>query len=270
MSTATPYAPIVDSILDVRELTVSFDGFKALDGLDFFMQRGELRFVIGPNGAGKTTLLDVITGKTHPDQGAAWFDGSLNVLRLPEHVLVRNGIARKFQTPSIFRSLSVYQNLEVSAGFADGLARLLRNQSERLRRRIEPVLALIGLQNRRNTPAGTLAHGEKQWLEIGMLLVQEPKLLLLDEPVAGMTRPERMRTGELLLQITKQCSVLVVEHDMEFLRNFASTVSVLHMGRLLCQGPVQQVQSDPRVVEVYLGRGHSHVPGATVTQTPEN
>jgi urea transport system ATP-binding protein len=259
---AFPYTPIVDSILDVRELSVSFDGFKALDGLDFFMQRGELRFVIGPNGAGKTTLLDVITGKTHPHEGAAWFDGTLNVLRMPEHVLVRRGIARKFQTPSIFRSLSVYENLEVSAGYSERLGNLLRASAARLRERIEPVLSLIRLQGRRDTPAGTLAHGEKQWLEIGMLLVQEPKLLLLDEPVAGMTRPERMRTGELLVEITKRCSVLVVEHDMEFLRNFASTVSVLHMGKLLCQGPVQQVQSDPRVVEVYLGRSHSHVPGA--------
>lgn len=255
------YVPIVDSILDVRDLTVSFDGFKALDNLDFFMQRGELRFVIGPNGAGKSTLLDVITGKTHPDSGAAWFDASFNVLRMPEHLLVRRGIARKFQTPSIFRSLSVYENLEVSAGFSDSLPRLLRPAARALRDRVEPVLALIGLQGRRDTPAGTLAHGEKQWLEIGMLLVQEPKLLLLDEPVAGMTRPERMRTGELLVEITRRCSVLVVEHDMEFLRNFASTVSVLHMGRLLCQGPVQQVQSDPRVVEVYLGRSHQRAPG---------
>ena len=264
------YVPIVDSILDVRELTVSFDGFKALDELDFFMQRGELRFVIGPNGAGKTTLLDVITGKTHPDAGAAWFNASFNVLRMPEHLLVRHGIARKFQTPSVFRSLSVYENLEVSAGFTDGLRQLLRADRSRLRDKIEPLLSLIGLQARRNTPAGTLAHGEKQWLEIGMLLMQEPKLLLLDEPVAGMTRPERMRTGELLVEITKRCSVLVVEHDMEFLRNFASTVSVLHMGKLLCQGPVQQVQSDPRVVEVYLGRGHSNVPGASARRTMEN
>jgi urea transport system ATP-binding protein len=262
MAAPSSYAPIVDSILDVRELTVSFDGFRALDGLDFFMQRGELRFVIGPNGAGKTTLLDVITGKTHPDTGAAWFDGAFNVLRMPEHVLVRRGIARKFQTPSVFRSLSVYENLEVSAGFTDGVSKLLRGEKARLRDKCEPVLALIGLQGRRSEPAGTLAHGEKQWLEIGMLLVQEPKLLLLDEPVAGMTRPERMRTGELLVEITRRCSVLVVEHDMEFLRNFASMVSVLHMGQLLCQGPVQEVQNDPRVVEVYLGRGHKHAQAA--------
>jgi urea transport system ATP-binding protein len=240
-------------ILEAKRLSVSFDGFKALDHLDFAMAQGELRFVIGPNGAGKTTLLDVITGKTHPDQGEAIFDGTLNVLRMPEHAIVRKGIARKFQTPTVFQTLT---------GFDDNTASLFGRLKPGDRSRIETILDLIRLGMRRHAVAGTLSHGEKQWLEIGMLLVQEPKLLLLDEPVAGMTKPERIRTGELLLEITKRCSVLVVEHDMEFVRNFASTVSVLHMGQMLCQGPVQQVQSDPRVVEVYIGRGRGHAPGA--------
>jgi urea transport system ATP-binding protein len=245
-----------DSILQVQQVTVSFDGFKALDGLDFAMQRGELRFVIGPNGAGKTTLLDVITGKTRPQSGNVYFNGGLNVLRTPEHKLVQQGIERKFQTPTVFGSLTVYENLEAAAGFMEGALGLFQPLNKNAQSKISAVLALIGLQERATVRAGVLAHGEKQWLEIGMLLVQEPKLLLLDEPVAGMTRRERQRTGQLLQEIAQRCSVLVVEHDMDFVRTFATTVTVLHMGKLLCQGPVQQVQSDPRVIEVYLGRSH--------------
>jgi urea transport system ATP-binding protein len=245
-------------ILDVKDVTVSFAGFKALDQLDFAMTQGELRFVIGPNGAGKTTLLDVVTGKTRPQHGTVVFDSHLNVLRTLEHKLVQQGIARKFQTPTVFGSLTVYENLEAAAGFDDGIIRLFASLSTSDKQKIQTTLELIGLQDRATVRAGTLAHGEKQWLEIGMLLVQEPKLLLLDEPVAGMTRRERNRTGALLQEIAKRCSVLVVEHDMDFVRNFATTVSVLHMGHLLCQGPVQQVQSDPRVIEVYLGRGRNH------------
>ncbi|MCL4861979.1 MAG: urea ABC transporter ATP-binding protein UrtD [Caldilineaceae bacterium] len=243
-------------ILSVQNLTVSFDGFKALDGLDFAMADGELRFVIGPNGAGKTTLLDVVTGKTRPQQGAVTFNGGLNVLRTPEHQLVQKGIGRKFQTPTIFGSLTVFENLEAAAGFNDGIVRVFGRVSADDRAKIEQTLELIGLHGRAHVRAGILAHGEKQWLEIGMLLVQEPRLLLLDEPVAGMTRQERNRTGELLQAIAQRCSVLVVEHDMEFMRSFATTVSVLHMGKLLCQGSVQTVQNDPRVIEVYLGRSH--------------
>jgi urea transport system ATP-binding protein len=224
-----------ETILSVQNLTVSFDGFRALDGLDFAMADGELRFVIGPNGAGKTTLLDVVTGKTRPQQGAVTF---------------------KFQTPTIFGSLTVFENLEAAAGFNDGIVRVFGRLSADDRSKIEQTLELIGLHQRAHVRAGILAHGEKQWLEIGMLLVQEPRLLLLDEPVAGMTRQERNRTGELLQAIAQRCSVLVVEHDMEFMRSFATTVSVLHMGKLLCQGSVQAVQNDPRVIEVYLGRSH--------------
>lgn len=243
------------TILDVKNVSVSFAGFKALNDLNFSMAKGELRFVIGPNGAGKTTLLDVVTGKTRPQQGTITFNGGLNVLRTAEHKLVRKGIERKFQTPTVFSSLTVYENLEAAAGFDDGVLKLFTHLSAADEEKIQTTLKLINLQERAHVRAGILAHGEKQWLEIGMLLVQEPKLLLLDEPVAGMTRRERNRTGELLQDISKHCSVLVVEHDMDFVRNFATTVSVLHMGQLLCQGPVQQVQSDPRVIEVYLGRG---------------
>jgi len=248
-----------ETILNVQNLTVSFDGFKALDDLDVAMTRGELRFLIGPNGAGKTTLLDVVTAKTRPQAGRVTFNGDVNVLHTPEHILVRRGLARKFQTPSVFASLNVFENLEAAAGFDDGTLRLFSRLTAEDRDTIQDVLERIGLVERADVRAGTLAHGEKQWLEIGMLLVQKPTLLLLDEPVAGMTRAERNRTGELLQSIAESCSVLVVEHDMEFVRNFASTVTVLHLGRLLTQGPVAAVQNDERVIEVYIGRSrHAH------------
>jgi urea transport system ATP-binding protein len=241
-------------LIDVQGVTVSFAGFRALDGLDFSMQPGELRFVIGPNGAGKTTLLDVLTGKSRPAHGSVRFAGDVDVVCTTEHELVRRGIGRKFQTPTVFSSLTVYENLEAAVGIRERTFALLHAPRPELREQIEQVLTVIGLRDRAQVRAGTLAHGEKQWLEIGMLLVQKPKLLLLDEPVAGMTRQERNRSGALLQRIAQECSILVVEHDMEFVRNFASTVTVLHMGKLLCQGAVQEVQSDPRVIEVYLGR----------------
>jgi len=246
-----------EKILDVRNVTVSFDGFNALDNLDFAMNYGELRFIIGPNGAGKTTLLDIVTGKTRPSSGQVIFAGKLNTQRRAEHTLVRQGIGRKFQTPTVFSSLTVYENLEAAISFRDRTIKLLRPLLTPRRERINETLEMIGLHARADVRAGQLAHGEKQWLEIGMLLVQEPKLLLLDEPVAGMTRRERDRTGELLQRITQQRSVLVVEHDMDFVRRFASTVTVLHMGKMLCEGPVETVQNDTRVIEVYLGRGHA-------------
>lgn len=246
-----------EKILDVQNVTVSFDGFKALDGLDFSIKKGELRFVIGPNGAGKTTLLDVVTGKTRPASGKILFNGGVNVAHEMEHTLVRKGLGRKFQTPSIFASLTVYENLEAAVGFNDPTLSLLRGLTEEEEALIHDTLALIGLTERMAVPAGILAHGEKQWLEIGMLLVQKPRLLLLDEPVAGMTRQERNRTGELLQSIAHRCSVVVVEHDMEFVRNFAKTVTVLHLGQLLCEGAVEDVQKDERVVKVYLGRAHA-------------
>jgi urea transport system ATP-binding protein len=247
-----------DKIVDVQGVTVSFDGFKALNNLNFSMQRGELRFVIGPNGAGKTTLLDVMTGKTRPQQGAVTFNGGVNVLRSAEHELVQQGIGRKFQTPTVFAPLTVYENLEAAAGFNDGVFHLFSKLADPLHQKIDEILQLIGLWERAYVRAGILSHGEKQWLEIGMLLMQEPKLLLLDEPVAGMTRQERNRTGELLREVAKRCSVLVVEHDMEFVRNYAGKVSVLHLGTLLTEGPVEQVQNDPQVIEVYIGRSRTH------------
>jgi urea transport system ATP-binding protein len=243
-------------ILEVTGVTVSFDGFKALDGLDFSIARGELRFLIGPNGAGKTTLLDILTGKTRASSGSVVFDGNVDVGRLTEHALVQRGIARKFQMPSVFNSLSVYENLEAAVSFRDGAVRLFRALPDEHLRTLSSTLELIGLEKRAAVRAGVLAHGEKQWLEIGMLLVQQPKLLLLDEPVAGMTRREREQTGELLSAIAQHRSVVVVEHDMEFVRRFAKTVTVLHAGKLLCEGPVEEVQRDSRVIEVYLGRAH--------------
>jgi len=243
-------------ILDVQGVTVSFDGFKVLDALDFSINYGELRFLIGPNGAGKTTLLDIITGKTRPTHGKIAFDKHHNIHRVAEHSRVHHGIGRKFQTPSIFSSLSVFQNLEAAIGFRTATGRLLNALPAEQKTKIEEVLMLIGLQNDANNRAGTLSHGQKQWLEIGMILIQEPKLMLLDEPVAGMSRAERDRTGELLQKIGQNRSVLVVEHDMVFVRQFATTVTVLHQGKMLCEGPVLDVQNDPRVVEVYLGRGH--------------
>lgn len=245
-----------NKILDVQGVTVSFDGFKVLDNLDFSIDYGELRFLIGPNGAGKTTLLDIITGKTRPTHGKIAFDKHHNMHRVQEHSRVHHGIGRKFQTPSIFSSLTVFQNLEAAIGFRSGTGRLLQALPADEKTKIEEVLQLIGLHTMSEKRAGILSHGQKQWLEIGMILIQEPKLMLLDEPVAGMSRAERDRTGELLQKIGKNRSVLVVEHDMVFVRQFATTVTVLHMGKLLCEGPVQQVQSDQRVIDVYLGRGH--------------
>lgn len=244
-------------IIDVQGVTVSFDGFKVLDNLDFSIGYGELRFLIGPNGAGKSTLLDIMTAKTRANKGRVMFDGHLNVGRVSEHQLVRHGLGRKFQTPSVFSSLSVYENLEAAIGFNDPIRRLGTKLSADQQAKISETLEITGLKDHAKTQAGILAHGQKQWLEIAMLLVQEPKLLLLDEPVAGMTRRERDHTGELLHKIAANRSILVVEHDMVFVRQFATTVTVLYMGKLLCEGPVEQIQADPHVIEVYLGRGHN-------------
>lgn len=249
-----------ESIMDVKGVTVSFDGFKVLDDLNFSIEYGELRFLIGPNGAGKSTLLDIMTGKTRPDKGRVTFDKRVNVSRKTEHQLVREGIGRKFQTPTIFGSLSVYENLEAAIGFKTSIYKLGATLSGEQREHIDETMEITGLAERSGTLAATLSHGQKQWLEIGMLLVQDPKLVLLDEPVAGMTRRERDRTGELLHRIAENRSILVVEHDMVFVRQFASKVTVLHMGGLLCEGPVEQVQCDERVIEVYLGRGHKPMP----------
>ena len=242
------------NILSVTNVVISFDGFIVLDDLDFSIGHGEMRFLIGPNGAGKTTLLDVITGKSKPDRGTITFDGGVDLSRRSEHARVKLGIGRKFQAPSVFNSLSVYQNLEISARFRNRIIGMFRPLSHGQSQRIEDTLELTGLIGRADQSAGMLSHGERQWLEIGMLLVQEPKLLLLDEPVAGMTRRERDRTGELLQEIARERSVLVVEHDMEFVRQFAQTVTVLHQGKVLSEGTMEMVQQDPQVVRAYLGR----------------
>jgi urea transport system ATP-binding protein len=252
---------MASAILNVEQVSVSFDGFTVLDRLDFNMGYGELRFLIGPNGAGKSTLLDIITGRTRPTSGRVLFDGA-DVRGAGEHRLVQRGISRKFQTPAVFGSLSVAQNVEVALGFRTPLIGLLRPLQPAARDRLAEVLDTVKMTAKAAHLAGTLSHGEKQWLEIAMLLAQEPKLLLLDEPVAGMTRRERDHTGELLHAISADRSTLVVEHDMEFVRQFAQTVTVLHGGKVLCEGLFDQVQADERVIEVYLGRGKAHVAAA--------
>lgn len=241
-------------ILYLQNLTVSFDGFKALNGLTLHVDPGELLCVIGPNGAGKTTMMDVITGKTRPDEGKAWFGNLIDLLTLTEPEIVQAGIGRKFQKPTVFEFLSVFENLELALADDKSLwhtlvARLTRAQRER----IDEVLQLIALEDKRAVTAGELAHGQKQWLEIGMLLMQDPELLLVDEPVAGLTPQEIERTGELLLSLAGKHSVVVVEHDMDFVRSIASRVAVLHEGRVIAEGDMEKVQSNPQVKEVYLG-----------------
>jgi urea transport system ATP-binding protein len=244
--------------LYLDELTVSFDGFKALNALSLTLDVGELRCVIGPNGAGKTTLMDCITGKTRPDSGRASFGSTMDLLRMSEAQIATAGIGRKFQKPTVYERLSVLENLELS--LADD-RRVRHTLGARLnaaqRTRLEELLSLIQLRAQAQREAGLLSHGQKQWLEIGMLLAQDPKLLLLDEPVAGMTDEETARTAELLLGLAGQHTLMVVEHDMHFVATLAGAsrkVTVLHEGRVLAEGPLAQVQADERVVEVYLGR----------------
>jgi urea transport system ATP-binding protein len=244
------------SIIYLEDVTVAYDGFKALSHVNFYMDRRELRVVIGPNGAGKTTLLDVISGRAKPEHGRVIFGDHTDVLPLRENEIASLGIGRKFQTPSVFVSLSVWDNVELSLRRASKgvFAALLERDAAGERERIASTLATVGLADKAGLLAGVLSHGEKQWLEIAMVMAQDPELLLVDEPVAGMTDEETARTGELLESIAAERSVLVIEHDMEFVRQIARTVTVLHQGTVLCEGPVDQVQSDPRVVEVYLGR----------------
>jgi urea transport system ATP-binding protein len=243
----------VTALLEVDGVTVSFDGFRALNELTLVLEAGELRCIVGPNGAGKTTLMDIITGKTRPDTGTVRFGGR-DITRLAEHEIVRLGIGRKFQRPTVFPGHTVFENLELTTHGGKGVFRALvaRLSAEQLQS-IEKTLELIGLTGERDRLAGLLAHGQKQWLEIGMLLVQEPKLLLVDEPVAGMTQGEIERTAEILGSLAGKHTVVVVEHDMDFVRSIARTVTVLHEGRVLAEGPMKVVQADPQVIEVYLG-----------------
>jgi urea transport system ATP-binding protein len=248
-----------DSIIYLEDVTVDYDGFKALDRLNFFMDRRELRVVIGPNGAGKTTLLDVISGRVKPAHGRVIFGRATDLATLRENQIAALGVGRKFQTPSVFVSLSVWENVELSLRRPSKgvLATLLDREGAGSRDRIAATLDAVGLGARASAPAGALAHGEKQWLEIGMVMAQEPELLLVDEPVAGLTDAETARTGDLLRAIAAERSVLVIEHDMQFVRQIARTVTVLHEGTVLCEGPVEDVQRDSRVLEVYLGRGRA-------------
>lgn len=240
-------------VLSIENLTVSFDGFKAVDNLSMTIDENELRVVIGPNGAGKTTLLDMICGKTKPTEGHIWFRGR-DLTKLSEFQIVRQGVGRKFQTPSIYEDLTVGENLEISIPQARGVwGSIFFKRTKQIKARIEQVAEQIMLADHLRMKSGKLSHGQKQWLEIGMLLVQDPELLLLDEPVAGLSPREREQTAELLRRIAAGKALVVIEHDMDFVRSIANRVMVLHQGRLLSEGTVDAVQADPQVIEVYLG-----------------
>lgn len=242
-----------DFLLAIEDLTVSFDGFKAVDSLNLYIDKNELRVVIGPNGAGKTTLLDLICGKTKASSGSIKFKNT-ELTKLSEHAIVRTGVGRKFQTPSIYETLTVYENLEVSYPEGRGVfGSLLFKADEKVKETVLRIAEEIQLLDELDTEAAVLSHGQKQWLEIGMLLMQDPELLMLDEPVAGMSAKERDETAELLNRICKNRSVIVIEHDMEFVKKIAHKVTVLHQGKILAEGAMDKVQSDEKVVEVYLG-----------------
>jgi urea transport system ATP-binding protein len=244
-----------DSLLYLDGVTVSFDGFKALNELSLVLEAGEMRAVIGPNGAGKTTMMDVITGKTRPDSGRVVFGEDTDLTRLDESAIARLGIGRKFQRPTIFEPLSVRDNLLLSlAGDRSPRVNLWARETGRERDRLDELLTTIRLTAERHRRAADLSHGQKQWLEIGMLLAQEPRLLLVDEPVAGMTDAETHETAELLREINRTRSVVVVEHDMAFVRALDVKVTVLHEGSVLAEGSIEAIQNDHRVIEVYLGR----------------
>src|SRR5215212_3611821 len=242
-------------VLYLEGISVSFDGFRALNNLSLSIDSGELRCVIGPNGAGKTTMMDVITGKTRPDAGTVFFGQTIDLTKLSEAQIAHAGVGRKFQKPTIFERHSVFENLELAMK-ADKRVRttLFSKLSSVQKDAIDETLELIRLKEDSNRVAGLLSHGQKQWLEIGMLLMQEPRLLLLDEPVAGMSDEETERTAELFLSLAGKHSLVVVEHDMAFIETIASKVTVLHEGSVIAEGPMKQVKNDPRVIEVYLGR----------------
>jgi urea transport system ATP-binding protein len=242
-------------ILTLEGVNKTFDGFKAINDLNLYMDEGELRVIIGPNGAGKSTMLDIITGRTRPDKGKVEFGKSADLTKLNEYQINRLGIGRKFQTPSVYVAHTVFENIWLSLeGTRTVWSTLFSRISSAQRDRIDEVLKTVGLANKLETKAGNLSHGQKQWLEIGMLLAQNPKLLLVDEPAAGMTDEETHKTGELLMSLAGKHSIIVIEHDMVFVRQIARTVTVLHQGHVLCEGTVDEVQADERVIEVYLGR----------------
>lgn len=241
-------------LLTVQNLRVSFDGFVALDIREFVLHDRELRVVIGPNGAGKTTFLDVLCGKTKPDRGSARFD-KFDLTHMSEDAIVKAGVGRKFQTPSVFTSLSVYENLMLALKTdRNVLFSLFSRLSDKNRDRIRAVAEQTGLTDHLHAPAASLSHGQKQWLEIAMVILQDPELFLIDEPAAGMTDEETAKTGEILQRLTMNHAIIVIEHNMEFVRQIARTVTVLHEGKVLVEGPMEQVQNDPRVIECYLGK----------------
>jgi urea transport system ATP-binding protein len=243
------------AILYLEGVTVSFDGFRALNDLSLTLDDGELRCIIGPNGAGKTTMMDVITGKTRPDAGRVFFGQTIDLTRLNESQIAQAGIGRKFQRPTVFETMTVFENMELALKTdKGGLASLRARLDSAQLGRIESILEMTNLRGEVDRVAGTLSHGQKQWLEIGMLLSQEPRVVLLDEPVAGMTDAETDKTAELCLQLEKKHTVVVVEHDMEFVSKIARTVTVLCEGSVLAEGAMDTVRNDPRVIEVYLGR----------------
>ncbi|WP_102348135.1 urea ABC transporter ATP-binding protein UrtD [Bacillus sp. Marseille-P3661] len=243
------------TILESKNITVDFSGFKAISNLDFKVMNNKVHFLIGPNGAGKTTLLDVICGKTQVTDGKVLFKGKQNLTKMKEYKIVHKGISRKFQAPSIFHELTVYENLMIAMKQDKSLLATIKAVvNGRQQQELEKMLNLIGLMDAKDQKAGSLAHGQKQWLEIAMVLVQDPALVLLDEPIAGMSKTEREKTGQMIREIAKDRTVLIVEHDMDFVRKYADVVTVMHDGKLLCQGTMAEVQSDPRVHEVYLGK----------------
>ncbi len=241
-------------VLYLEDISVSFDGFQALNNLSLYIDDGELRCIIGPNGAGKTTMMDVITGKTHPDSGQVFFGQTMDLSQMAEHDIATAGIGRKFQKPTIFPEHSVWENLELAMKTDKGVWHsLFTVLSAEQKDRIEEVIEIIGLQALYFSKADLLSHGQKQWLEIGMLLMQDPRVLLVDEPVAGMTHQEMDRTAELLTSLAGKHSVVVVEHDMDFVRSIANQVTVLHEGSVLAEGTMEEVQNNQKVIEVYLG-----------------
>ena len=244
-----------NTILYLDGVSVSFDGFRAINNLSLVLDKGEMRAIIGPNGAGKTTMMDIITGKTRPDSGEVFFDGDIDLTKHDEADIAMMGIGRKFQKPTVFESHTVEDNLLLSLkGPRSIFPALFRGTSQDNTRRIDEILATVRLEHRRDDLAANLSHGQKQWLEIGMLLAQDPKVLLVDEPVAGMTDAETAETARLLKDIARTHSVIVVEHDMHFVRELGVKVTCLHEGSVLSEGPLDFVSSDERVIEVYLGR----------------
>ncbi len=243
---------MAETILETKELTVDFNGFKAMTDLDFSLKKGELRVILGPNGAGKTTFMDLITGKTKPTKGSVFFKGE-DITGKHPHEIALLGVGRKFQGPNIFDNMTVLENIEVSVKGSNKIIQsLFHRKSKEDKEAIDNILTQIGLIDKKQYPANILSHGEKQWLEIGMLLALDPELIILDEPTTGMTADETYKTGEMVQQMLGDRTILVVEHDMEFVRQIAKTVTVLHQGRFLAEGSLNEIENNPRVQEVYL------------------